>query len=60
MIAFLTGSLSPLMIGALSDRMGLRGFEIGFGILGSAYLVGAIAMASAFFFTFKRDKIEDR
>ncbi len=60
MIAFLTGSLSPLMIGALSDRMGLRGFEIGFGILGSAYLIGAIAMASAFFFTFKRDKIEDR
>ena len=60
MIAFLTGSLSPLMIGALSDRMGLRGFEIGFGILGSAYLVGAIAMAIAFFFTFKRDKIDDR
>ncbi len=59
MIAFLTGSLSPLMIGALSDRMGLRGFEIGFGILGSAYLVGAIAMAIAFFFTFKRDRIID-
>ena len=60
MIAFLTGSLSPLMIGALSDRMGLRGFEIGFGILGGSYLIGAIAMASAFFFTFKRDKIDDR
>ena len=60
MIAFLTGSLSPLMIGALSDRMGLRGFEIGFGILGGSYLIGAIAMAIAFFFTFKRDKIDDR
>ena len=59
MIAFLTGSLSPLMIGALSDRLGLRGFEIGFGILGSAYLIGAIAMAIAFFFTFKRDRIID-
>ena len=60
MVAFLTGSLSPLMIGALSDRMGLRGFEIGFGILGGSYLIGAIAMAIAFFFTFKRDKIDDR
>ena len=60
MIAFLIGSLSPLMIGALSDRMGLRGFKIGFGILGGSYLIGAIAMASAFLFTFKRDRIEDR
>ena len=59
MIAFLTGSLSPLMIGALSDRMGMRGFEIGFGLLGGAYLVGAIAMATAFFFTFKRDRISE-
>ena len=60
MIAFLTGSLSPLMIGALSDRMGLRGFEIGFGILGGSYLIGALAMLSALLFTFKRDRIEDR
>ena len=57
MVAFLMGSLSPLMIGALSDRLGMRGFEIGFGILGGSYLVGAIAMAAAFFFTFKRDRI---
>ena len=59
MIAFLTGSLSPLMIGALSDRMGMRGFEIGFGLLGGSYLVGAVAMAIAFFFTFKRDRIAE-
>ena len=60
MIAFLMGSLSPLMIGALSDRLGMKGFEIGFGILGGSYLVGAIAMLSALLFTFKRDRIEDR
>ena len=57
MIAFLAGSLSPLMIGALSDRMGMRGFEIGFGILGGSYLIGALAMLSALLFTFKRDRI---
>ncbi len=59
MVAFLFGSLSPLMIGALSDRMGMRGFEIGFGILGGSYLIGALAMLSAFFFTFNRDRIAE-
>ncbi len=59
MLAFLVGSLSPLMIGAMSDRMGVRGFELGFGILGGAYLVGALAMGSAFLFTFKRDRVKE-
>ena len=57
MIAFLLGSLSPLMIGALSDKYGVRGFEIGFSILGGSYLLGAAAIAVSFFFTFKRDRI---
>ena len=60
LFAMLIGSLSPLMIGALSDRMGMRGFEIGFGILGGSYVVGALAMLSAFLFTFHRDRIDDR
>ena len=59
MVAFLVGSLSPLMVGALSDKMGMRGFEIGFGLLGCAYLVGALAMGSAFLFTFKNDRIKE-
>ncbi len=57
MIAFLLGSLSPLMIGALSDKYGVRGFEIGFSILGGGYLLGAASIATSFFFTFKRDRI---
>ena len=57
MVAFFTGSLSPLMIGALSDKYGVRGFEIGFSILGVGYLLGAAAIAASFFFTFKKDRI---
>ena len=57
MVAFFTGSLSPLMIGALSDKYGVRGFEIGFSILGVGYLLGAAAIAASFFFTFKRGRI---
>lgn len=52
MIAFFVGSLSPLMIGALSDRYGLRGFETGFCILGISYVVGAalLALSAGVFF----------
>jgi MFS family permease len=57
MIAFFIGSLSPLMIGALSDRYGIRGFEIGFSFLGIGYLLGAAAIAVSFFFTFKKNRV---
>jgi MFS family permease len=59
MVAFLVGSLSPLMIGALSDGIGMRGFEVGFALLGGSYLLGAIAMGAAFFFTFKKDRVSE-
>ena len=55
----LIGSLSPLMIGALSDRMGMRGFEIGFSLLGASYFIGAVAMLLAAFLTFKKDRISE-
>lgn len=57
MIAFFIGSLSPLLLGALSDRLGVRGFEIGFGILGVGYLVGVAALVTSFLFTFRRDRV---
>ena len=57
MIAFFIGSLSPLMIGALSDKYGIRGFEIGFSVLGAGYVLGAVAIAVSFFWTFKRNRI---
>jgi len=57
LFAMLVGSLSPLLIGAMSDSMGMRGFEWGFALMGGAYVFGAAAMAAAFFFTFEKDKI---
>ena len=57
MIAFLVGSLSPLMIGALSDQYGMRGFEIGFLVLGIGYVVGAAAIIASFLFTFSKNRV---
>ena len=57
MIVFLVGSLSPLMIGALSDRYGIRGFEIGFVVLGVSYVIGAAMLSLSFFFTFRKDRV---
>ena len=57
MIAFFIGSLSPLMIGALSDRCGMRGFEIGFAVLGVVYVFGAAAVAASFLWTFRRNRV---
>jgi len=59
MIAFLIGSLSPLMIGMLSDKLGLRGFEIGFAVLGGCYAAGAALIAASFLFTFSNDRISE-
>ena len=57
MIVFLIGSLSPLMIGSLSDQYGLRGFEIGFSVLGIGYVVGAAAIVVSFLFTFNKNRV---
>lgn len=59
MIAFFIGSLSPLMIGALSDKYGIRGFEIGFSILGAGYVLGAAAISISFFKTFGKDAVRE-
>ena len=57
MITFLVGSLSPLMMGALSDQYGMRGFEIGFLVLGIGYVVGAAAIIASFLFTFSKNRV---
>ena len=59
MIAFFIGSLSPLMFGALSDKYGIRGFEIGFSVLGAGYVLGAVAIAISFFKTFGKDAVRE-
>ncbi|MBR3956564.1 MAG: MFS transporter [Kiritimatiellae bacterium] len=55
----LIGSLSPLLLGALGNKYGLKGFEYGFVATGAAYLTGAACMACAALFTFKKDRIDE-
>lgn len=57
MIAFFFGGLSGVAMGALSQKWGVRGFEIGFGIMAGTYALGAALMAFSFFFTFKRNRM---
>lgn len=59
MSAFFFGGLSGVAMGALSQRYGVRGFELGFGIMGAAYLLAAVAMSISFFVTFKHNRIKE-
>ena len=59
MIAFFFGGLSGVAMGALSQRWGVRGFEIGFGIMAAMYALGAALMAFSFFFTFNKNRITE-
>ena len=58
--AFFVGGLSGVVMGALSQKYGVRGFEIGFVFMGGAYVLGALAMAVSFFLTFARDRIREQ
>lgn len=55
--AFFFGGLSGVLMGKLSQTYGVRGFEIGFALMGATYLVAAFVMMIAFFVTFRRDRI---
>ena len=57
MIAFFFGGLSGVAMGALSQKWGVRGFEIGFGIMAAFYAVAALLMMFSFFFTFKKNRV---
>lgn len=57
MIAFFFGGFSGIAMGALSQRWGIRGFEIGFGIMSLTYIIGAALMLFSFFWTFKRNRV---
>ncbi len=57
LFAFFFGGLSGVVMGALSDRLGVRGFEIGFLLMGLSYVLAAALMSVSFFFTFKKDRL---
>ena len=59
MIAFFFGGLSGVAMGALSQRWGVKGFEIGFCVMGASYLLAAALMAFSFFFTFRKDRVRE-
>ena len=57
--AFFVGGLSGVVMGALSQNFGVRGFEIGFALMAATYVLGAALMSISFFFTFRRDRITE-
>ena len=57
--AFFFGGLSGVLMGALSQKYGVHGFEIGFSVMGASYVVAALLMMISFFFTFKKDRIAE-
>ena len=59
MLAFFLGALAPVLMGYLYDAWGLRGFEVGFAIIGGVYAIGGALMLVSFFFTFKRDRVTE-
>ena len=59
MIAFFFGGLSGVAMGALSEKYGIKGFEIGFGVMAATYALAAILMMISFFFTFKKNRVAE-
>ena len=57
--AFFFGGLSGVAMGWLSQRYGVSGFEIGFGMMGAAYLLGGVVMMISYFHTFNKDRIAE-
>ena len=57
--AFFFGGASGVLMGKLSETYGVRGFEIGFGIMGATYVIAALLMMISFFITFKKDRIAE-
>ena len=58
-IAGLVGSTAPIVLGTLSQRFGVHGFEIGFASFGAVALVAIAGLVSAMLFTFRADLIKE-
>jgi len=54
-IAGLVGSLAPIALGALSQRFGVLGFELGFASMAAAQIIPFLALLAAARWTFGRD-----
>ena len=57
-LAAFVGSFAAILLGTLSKRLGIFGFELGFALMGAVTLIAAIAYGAAALFTFEGDRIE--
>ena len=57
--AGLIGSLSPILLGALSERQGTRGFETGFSLFAVVELAAIAALGASMLFTFRKDRLTE-
>lgn len=57
-LAYVIGSLAPVLFGWISHNWGVRGFEIGFASLGALLVVAAGMMAYSYFRLFYRYRVE--
>ena len=55
--AFFFGGLSGVVMGWLSQKWGVRGFEFGFGLMAASYVLAAALMLFSFLFTFRRNRV---
>ena len=58
--AGLVGSLSPMILGGLSQFWGVLGIEIGFVVMGAVLLLSVASFAISFFFTFNKERLIER
>ena len=54
-IAGLVGSTAPIILGTLSQKFGVRGFELGFAAFGAAEILAVLALTVAMTMTFRTD-----
>jgi len=57
-LAYVIGSLAPVVFGFISHRWGTRGFEVGFASLGALLVTAAAMMAFSFFRLFQKYRVE--
>lgn len=58
-LAGVVGSFAPIALGALSERRGIAGFEIGFASMAGIEALGLLALIAAMLLTFRRDVLRD-
>ncbi len=55
--AYVIGSFAPVIFGYISERWGVRGFEIGFASLGALLVAAAIAMGCSYGWLFRKYRV---